>query len=300
MPIVYDLKIETLIHTGVLSFNGEINILIYIQETSNTITLHARQLLILDILLRNLDGSTFDSNFRYTYDSATDFLTIITNRELPGSYLFYLNITYVGFLNQPNQRGFFGNSYVDTDTNQTHWFATTSFQPVLARQAFPCYDELQYRAPFELQIVHHRSYNAISNMDVDRIDVIDEEFQATVFWSTPPIPPYVLAFTISNFDFIQNNDTSIDFRVYGRPSVIASGQADNALELGVTFLRAMEDYFGFYYSLPKSDQLAIPQFGSDASWGHIIIGEPFILQTSYDLVAQHNREIRIAHEYSVS
>lgn len=127
-PLIYEIRINTSIHRGEFFFDGQARITISVQETSRNITLHARQLLILDINLRYLDDSIFDSNLRFTYDSATDFLTIFTDRELEGGTLFLLDIEYVGFLGDFNNRGFFRSSYIDSNTNETHWIASTQFQ----------------------------------------------------------------------------------------------------------------------------------------------------------------------------
>lgn len=115
--------------------------------------------------------------------------------------------------------------------------------------------------PFEIEIFHHQSYNAISNMDVERVELVGD-YQLTVFATSPPMPTFQVSFTISNFDYV-HFDVSIDMRVYARPSVIALGQADHALSLGYVFLNAVVDYFAFPYVLPKSYQIALPEFSSD-------------------------------------
>lgn len=259
LPIFYNLRINTNIHEGDFGFTGEVNITFTVLETTNSITLHARQLLILDADIRYTDGTLFETDLRYTYDSATEFLTFITNQDMLGAGLLVINIEYAGFLGNFNDRGFFYSSYTNSQ-NETFWLASTQFQPINARQAFPCYDEIRFRTPYDIEIYHHDSYNAISNMDVDRI-VDDGEFQLTIFETSPPMPTFQVSFTISNFDFAAYNTRPI-MRVYARPEAIALDQADNALALGYVFLNAMVDYFGFPYVLSKSFQLALPEFSS--------------------------------------
>ncbi|KAJ6638604.1 Aminopeptidase N, partial [Pseudolycoriella hygida] len=297
-PLFYVLKVNTSIHEQVSNFNAQVLITINVLQTSSSITLHARQMLLLDVAIRNTDGSVYDSDLRFTYDSVTEFLTIFTSRDIMIGDLLVVDITYSGFLNDFNGRGFFRSSYVDTDTNETHWFASTQFQPIHARQAFPCYDEIRYRTPFEIEITHHRSYTALANMDEDRTE-IDGEFQTTIFATSPPMPTFQVAFTISNLDYVAY-DVQIDMRVYARPQAIALGQGDEGLALGYIFLNAMVDYFGFPYVLPKSFQIAMPEFSSAGAnnWGLLSFQEDIILQTDDDPLSQHIREIRIAHEYS--
>lgn len=299
-PISYSIRLSTDIHRGDFGFQGEVTINIRALETTNSITLHSRHTIIERIDLFALNGTMLEENVPFTYDSEVEFLVIPVNRGLVAGEELTIEISYQGFL-RAELMGFFRTSYINPDTEQETWLATTQFQPINARHAFPCYDEIRYRRPIVLQIRHHRNYTAISNMPVDE-QTLDGEYATTLFEETPPIPVFVLAFTVSDFTFVETNNPDVDFRVYARPSAIANGQADDALRLAEEFLRILEDRFQFNYSLPKSDQIAIPSFASDGAlnWGLITHREDVILQFTNDTVAQRRREIRIAHEYSVS
>lgn len=81
----------------------------------------------------------------------------------------------------------------------------------------------------------------------------------TVFQDTPVMQTYLNAFVVSDFDFLSNENTkrpdALLQRVFGQPSIIASGDADFALEAGERIMEAMEGYFRYNYSLPKLDQV---------------------------------------------
>lgn len=299
IPLHYNIRLSTEIHRGDFLFSGIVRINIRVLEESNTITLHSRQMIIQRIILFNADETNFESSLYYTFDSDLEFLTITTERQFEVDQELIVEITYLGILSTSMERGFFRSSYVDAETNVTNWLATTHFQPINARHAFPCYDEVRYRTTIQLSLYHHASYHAISNMPVSSIEG-DGDYVTTVFEETPVIPTFLLTFTVSNFDFVSNNDTDLEMRVYARPAAVADGEADDALNIGETMLRAMVDLFDIPYSLPKSDQIAMPEFSSDGAnnWGLLSFHEGILLKSNDDPQEQHIREIRSGHEYS--
>lgn len=299
-PVSYNIRLTTEIHRGDFGFDGEVTLNIRVLEATDSITLHSRQTIIERIDLFNPNGTLFEGNVPFTYDSVVEFLVIPVNRGLEADQELTIEISYQGFL-RAELMGFFRQSYYNPETDQETWLATTQFQPINARHAFPCYDEVRYRRPIVLQIRHHQNYSAISNMPVDE-QTVDGEYVTTRFEETPPIPVFVLAFTVSDFTFVEINNPDVDFRVFARPSAIQAGQADDGLRLGEVMLRQMEEMFDVNYTLPKSDQIAIPTFASEGAlnWGLITHREDVILQVTNDSVAERRRQIRIGHEYAVS
>ena len=303
IPLHYDIRVNTSnLHTGALDDQGNVRINIRTLERTNTITLHSTNLNFDFIFLFESNGRLLDFNPQFTNDNQTELLVITTPRHLEVGEEIVVDIGYTGNLRR-DFRGLFQSFFVDPETNQQSWFASTNFLPVNARFAFPCYDEVRYRTTFQLSIIHHNSYHAISNMPVD-VAVGSGEFVLTVFQQTPSMQTYLLTFTISRFGHVSNNNLNLPMSIYAQPAAISAGQANNSLLFAERTLRALEDLFQIPYSLPKSDMVGV-NFGSVRRgaeyWGLISIVNNDLLQTNAsDISAQNRREIQIAHEYSVS
>lgn len=301
-PVHYDIYLRTSIHNGNPVFTGVVRIDISVIEATNSITLQSRQHIIQGLGLFNQDGSAVVTTLTYTYDSDTEFLTILSSTELTVGQQLTVQVSYTGLLNNFSERGFISNSFIDPATSETVWMAQSHLQPVNPRHAYPCYDEPRYRQTVAFRIEHHASYNAIFSLPVREIQEAPEGFVVTVFETTPAMPIHILTFSVNRLDFVSTtDDMGREFRVFSRPEAIEAGEADNALALGVSFLREMENIFNITDMLPKSDQIAMPQFIANGAgnWGFICVREEILLQTNDNPVEQHLREMRLAHEYSV-
>lgn len=304
-PLHYDIYLQTSIHTGNTIFNGVVRININVLENTNSITLHSRLHIIQGLNLFTSNGSDFSTSLTYTYDSDLEFLTILSSTELVAGEELIIQVTYIGILNDFSQRGFISNSYDDATTGQTVWMAQSHLQPVNTRHAFPCFDEPRYRQTITLRIEHDASYRAISTMPALTVQESSQNYVVTTFDTTPVMPIIILTFSVNRLDFISttdNNTPAREWRVFGRPDAIEANQANHALEIGVAFLQGMENIFNITDIMPKSDQIAMPQFIANGAgnWGFICVREGILLQTNANPTEDHLREMRLAHEYSVS
>lgn len=131
-PETYDVRLRTWVHEENFQFEGLVNIGIVTVNATNAITLHTRQLTIVQVrLLTAGDIPALISIGPYTYNSTYEFMRIPINSVLPENTRYTVEITYTGTLRQ-NQGGFYRSSYLN-DAGQRIWLATTQFESTDAR-----------------------------------------------------------------------------------------------------------------------------------------------------------------------
>lgn len=164
-PLEYELHIS--VDPNKLHFSGRVIIKVLAVEKSHIISLHHRSLSINYVHLRN-EIEQIDI-FPWKYDNRTQILSVLTNNvDLQAGEVYTLTIFYSGKLGT-DYDGFYRTSYVNADGTLSY-LATTHFEPIHARSAFPCYDEPAFRVNFTIFINHGTSYHAISNMPVASIE----------------------------------------------------------------------------------------------------------------------------------
>ncbi|XP_011497942.1 PREDICTED: aminopeptidase N-like [Ceratosolen solmsi marchali] len=297
IPKKYTLSLTTYLDEGLekrFTFDGIVEIEIEILTKVRSIIFHSKDLRFdrNNIHLR-IDKIEIQEFF-VQFDKSKDFVNITSLKDDFQTGIYYLKINYVGVLSD-DMHGFYRSSYMNAGVKK--WLATTHFEPVGARRAFPCFDEPQYKATFDVSIVNNKKYIVLSNTKVKNV-VVSNEMKTTSFFTTPPMSTYLLAFVVSDFTSISNKN--LNFSIYSRPNAIQYGNM--ALNVSEKILKALEDFTGIPFHINKMEQAAIPDFAAGAmeNWGLVLYREKSLLYDDKVLTTSDKQNIveTIAHEFA--
>lgn len=180
------------------------------------------------------------------------------------------------------------------------WYAFTTFTPIDARRAFPCFDEPRFKTPWEFSIHIKRSDKAFTN--AVQIGETDEPngMKLVSFAPTKPLSAEVVAFCVGPFDIYEGAPAG-----HGTPIRIisAKGQRDQsklAAQATVDVLPRLEAYTGIPYPYGKLDHVAVPEFkfGAVENPGLITYKASALLLSPVDNETEKSRRVRAlqAHE----
>lgn len=106
--------------------------------------------------------------------------------------------------------------------------------------------------------------------EVSRVAEPGTNYVLTTFDQTLSMQTYIIALTISDFNYVGNDDVVPRQRIYAKPESIERGEGDFALQPSIELMAVYEDYLGLPYSFPKIDQFACPSksvFAAMENWG---------------------------------
>uniref|UniRef100_A0A8C5A4H5 Aminopeptidase n=1 Tax=Gadus morhua TaxID=8049 RepID=A0A8C5A4H5_GADMO len=213
----------------------------------------------------------------------TQYLVLQLSDSLVKDQKYKLSTTFTGEL-ADDLGGFYRSEYLENGVKKI--VATTQMQPTDARKAFPCFDEPAMKAIFHITLVHAHGTRALSNgMETgELIRTTDQTIdgmsvQVTTFEPTKKMSTYLLAFIVSDFGFIQTTLEGVLIRIFARKAAIDANQGEYALSVTGPILKFFENYYNATYPLPKSDQIALPDFNAGAmeNWGLITYRETALL-----------------------
>ncbi|XP_003920728.2 aminopeptidase Q [Saimiri boliviensis] len=232
----------------------------------------------------------------------TEYMVLELGEPLQPGSSYELQISFSGVVFEDLREGLFFSVY--TDHGERRVLIASQLEPTFARFVFPCFDEPALKATFNITIIHHPSYVALSNMpklgQSEKEDVNGSKWTVTTFSTTPQMPTYLVAFVICDYDHVNRTERGKEIRIWARKDAIASGKADFALNITGPTFSFLEDLFNISYSLPKTDIIALPSFDNHAmeNWGLMVFDESVLLLEPKDQLTEKKTLIAniVSHE----
>ncbi|HUA95098.1 MAG TPA: M1 family metallopeptidase [Acidimicrobiales bacterium] len=260
-PTVYRLTLAPDLEAA--TFSGQVSIELVVHRSTDRLVCNAAELSVTDAVLEPEGGPTVPATV--TVDEGAERATFAFDTAVPPGRA-TLRCSFTGVLND-KLRGFYRSTFTD-DRGATHTIATTQMESTDARRAFPCWDEPDRKAVFEVTLVVDPELAAFSNSAVvdEQVRPPDDPWagrRAVRFAPTMKMSTYLVAFVVGPLEVTDPVDVDgVPVRVVHAPG--KAGLTGYALEVAAHALRFFSDYFAIPYPADKLDLVAIPDFAFGA------------------------------------
>nr|XP_028562045.1 LOW QUALITY PROTEIN: aminopeptidase N [Podarcis muralis] len=307
-PVHYDVTLQPFLTQdaqGLYVFTGNSTVQFVCVEPTDLILIHSKKLSYTEqagnlVSLRGVNGSTAPAISRTWLQENTEYLVVQLSGSLQQNASYELLSSFRGEL-ADDLAGFYRSEYMEDGVRKV--VATTQMQAADARKAFPCFDEPAMKATFTIVLIHPSDHVALSNMPVQsttQMQLDGQPWNRTVFHPTLKMSTYLLAFIVSQFDYVQREQNNTLMRIWGRPKAIAEGQGDYGISVTGPILAFFEKHYATPYPLSKLDQVALPDFNAGAmeNWGLLTYRENSLLfDPLFSSIGNKERVLTvIAHE----
>jgi puromycin-sensitive aminopeptidase len=260
------------------------------------ITLHAKDLTISkpEVIFTDKKGVKTELSVSRlnTHKSYEEIRLHFSEAIYPGKYTVTLHFS--GKIT-PNMEGIYPSNFVDDGVKKQ--LIATQFESHHAREAFPCVDEPEAKATFDVSLSHAKEEVALGNTPVASQTTKGQQ-TTTVFETTPIMSTYLVAFVTGDLKYKEAKSASgITIRTYATPQQIHN--TDFALDVAVKAMDFYEDYYDVPFPLVKCDFVALPDFASGAmeNWGLITFREQALLVDEHtSLGSKQWVALVVAHE----
>ena len=275
---------------GATTFSGVIDIDVTLARPTSLVWLNANDL--------SIQQATVNSRPTAVEPSGSDFVALRLPAALPAVPA-RIHIVYQGKISLNG----IGGVFQAQDAGTPYLF--TQFEELDARRVFPCFDQPDFKTPWQLTLHIRKTDKAFSNTPQASESDEPHGMKRVVFAETKPLPSYLVAFAIGPFDVVDAGRTGrnhVPVRIvtpHGKAS-----QAKYAVEVTATIVQRLEDYFGVPYPYEKLDEVAVPLFpGAMENAGMVTYGQTILLadpaadsvtrQRTYASIAAHE----LAHQW---
>lgn len=285
VPEHYELSLK--LNRPKRTFEGTVMINGSVPQGASAIGLHAKDLEISSALL---DGKA--AEFSLNEDELS-----LTHPDLTeGTHM--VVVTFAGKITDP-MHGLYP-CYFEHDGVKKELLAT-QFESHHAREVFPCVDEPEAKATFDVTLATETGVTVLGNMPVKQ-QREENGFLVTAFETSPRMSSYLLAFVIGELHSkTARTKGGVEVSVWATVAQPLESM-DFPLDIAVRSIDFFDEYFGTPYPLQKSDHVALPDFSSGAmeNWGLITYREIALLADpkTTSLAAKHYAATVIAHELS--
>jgi cytosol alanyl aminopeptidase len=271
------------------TFSGEIAIRATVAEPTRLVWLHAEHLTI-EEATATAGGETVTLEV-LPQESVT---ALRAGAPLPAGEV-TISIRYQGKVDDHETDGIFRQQ------EGQDWYAFTQFQAIMARRAFPCFDEPDNKVPWQLTLEVPESLLAVANTPVASETPTGRGTKVVVFQPTRPLPSYLIAFAVGPFETVDAGKvkSGAAFRVIvprGR-----GGHVGFVVETTPPILELLEAYFDMPYPFEKLDLLAVPltaSFGAMENPGLVTFNQGLLVARPEDFTIAFRRRYATitAHE----
>ena len=175
------------------SFTGSETVTVTVHKETDELVLNAVDLVIDPEWIYAVSEQYGRLQGSCVYDTENERICLVFPEQLlPGTW--QVGLAFSGVLND-KLHGFYRSTYKDA-SGQEKVLATTQFEATDARRAFPCWDEPDLKAVFELMLAIPQHLTAISNTPIVRETVLlgmdkkEVQFAPTIKMSTYLYTPH--------------------------------------------------------------------------------------------------------------
>jgi aminopeptidase N len=270
------------------TFDGIVTLKGVSPSSTGTILVHAKELTI--------ESATIDGKAASWTMGTNDELTVTHPDITAGEHI--LVIAFKGAITDA-MHGLYPCFYEHDGIKKE--LLATQFESHHAREVFPCIDEPEAKATFDVTLTTEQDVTVLGNMPIKQ-QAIDGEQLVTTFITTPRMSTYLLAWVTGELHRkTATTKNGVEVNVWATPAQPLES-LDFALDIATRTIDFFDDYFGVTYPLPKSDHVALPDFSSGAmeNWGLVTYREVALIAdpATVSVSSKHYIATVIAHELS--
>ncbi|CAN8001463.1 unnamed protein product [Ixodes hexagonus] len=276
VPRHYDLELDVSELDRAAAFTGRLNVVVEcVEKATMAIVMHSVNLTVRNANISTYSGSQQISNVavktQRSQPDLEDLLVFDLGFELVSGTVYNLSVNFSG-LYRSELSGLSVRNYTNENSNVSN-VLSSHLQYGKARLVFPCFDEPDLKATFNLSLIRRKGFESFSNWDVQNAVEIADGLRKDSFELSPPISPSQLAFCVLNGFEVRNDGYS---KLYSLKSDVPF--LELTLKSFLKMVKYMETLLDAPLPFKKYHLLSLPDVEQSISpsWGIVVFGTSLV------------------------
>src|SRR5687768_9170312 len=182
--------------------------------------------------------------------------------ELPGRYLREENVVRVVYENEYDHGGDGFHQFVDPEDGEEYLY--TNFEPYDAHRLFPCFDQPDIKATYDLTVRAPAEWEVIANSREVSAERTEDGLKRHIYRKTKAFSTYLFCIVAGPYQAFHEQHGDIPVGLYCRKSLAQYLDAEEVFTVTKQGLDFYADFFDYPYPFDKYDQLFVPEFNAGA------------------------------------
>ncbi|XDD46450.1 aminopeptidase N [Leptospira sp. WS39.C2] len=189
------------------------------------------------------------------------------------------------------------HKFVDPDDKETYIYS--QFEAFHANKMFPCFDQPDLKANFQLQVTAPKNWKVISTTLPTSVNKNDNPDELTHnFPESKKISTYVFSLHAGPYQVWEDKFESIPLRLFVRKTLAKYVEPKDWFTFTKEGFAFFNSYFGIPYPFEKYDQIIVPEFnfGAMENVAAVTFSERFVSRASMTRSQRENLSDVVLHE----
>ncbi len=201
----------------------------------------------------------------------------------------------IHFTSEVTNRGVGIHHYHDPENLTDYYYSNLC--PYDAGKIFPCFDQPDLKACFELSVNLPKEWSVIANSS-KLTEILEGKLKNVHFKPTPPISSYLFALCFGDYQKVEGPLVPVSMNIYCRSEKLKDVEADYIFRIINDARKFYEGFFGTEFGFDKYDQVFVPEFnwGAMENVGCVVLREEMLFSSLPSRKELFSRDNTLVHE----
>ncbi|MEO9256653.1 MAG: aminopeptidase N, partial [Tepidiformaceae bacterium] len=215
---------------------------------------------------------------------------------LPGNLLRNDNTVYIQYENDYDHTGDGFHQFKDPEDGEEYLYS--NFEPYEAHRLFPCFDQPDIKATYELTVTAPPEWEVVANGRQLTEATASDGRRRIKFERTKPFSTYLFALIAGPYASVKSVHKGIELGLFCRKSLLKHLDSEEIFTVTKQGLDFYAEFFDYPYAFGKYDQIFVPEFnpGAMENVGAVTHNEYMVFRDPPTDAQRRGRADTILHE----